>query len=150
MFPIPAFPRCPRITFHGSTDYGEHHAIMGSTSRPRCAPWRLWRLESGQGGLIQQFGAGLRGKGSPDAAPEAGGSGTATRTRSYAHCGLEDMSANNEGKQNNDAWKRAGKSFSLRSSITVKTLLVASSTRQQQHLLPSIINNNPMSCSLRV
>ena len=73
---------------------------MESISRPRCAPWRLWRLESGQVGLIQQFGAGLGGQGSQDAAQEAGGSGAATRTRSYAHCGLEDMSANNEGKQN--------------------------------------------------
>ena len=73
---------------------------MGSISRPRCAPWRLWRLESGQVGLIQQFGAGLGGQGSQDAAQEAGGSGAATRTRSYAHCGLEDMGANNERKHN--------------------------------------------------
>ena len=100
--PYPSFPALCRadITFHGSTDYGEHHAIMGSISRPRCAPWRPWRLESGQVGLIQQFGAGLGGQGSQDAAQEAGWSRAATRTRSYAHCGLEDMSANNEGKHN--------------------------------------------------
>ena len=73
---------------------------MENISRARCPPWRLWRLESGQSGLIQQFGAGLGGQGSQDAAQEAGGSGAATRTRSYAHCGLEDMSANNEGKHN--------------------------------------------------
>ena len=73
---------------------------MGSISRPRCAPWRPGRLESGQGGLAQIFGVGLGGQGSQDAAQEARRSGTATRTRSYAHCGLEDMSANNEGKHN--------------------------------------------------
>ena len=76
---------------------------MGSISRPRCAPWRPWRLESGQGGLVQKFGAGLGGQGSQDAAQEAGGSGAATRTRSYAHCGLEDMSANNKEKHNSFA-----------------------------------------------
>ena len=68
---------------------------MGSISRPRCAPWRPWRLKSGRGGLVQIFGAGLGGQGSHDGAQEAGGSGAATRTGSYAHCGLEDMSANN-------------------------------------------------------
>ena len=73
---------------------------MENISRARCPPWRLWRLESGQSGLIQQFGAGLGGQGSQDAAQEVGGSGAATRTGSYAHCGLEDMGANNEGKHN--------------------------------------------------
>ena len=73
---------------------------MGTISRPRCAPWRAWRLESGQGGLVPKFGAALGGQGSQDAAQEAGGSGAPTRTRSYAHCGLEDMSANNDGTRN--------------------------------------------------
>ena len=73
---------------------------MGSISRPRCAPWRPWRLESGQGGPVAKLWAGPGGQGGWDAAQEAGRNGAATRTRSYAHCGLEDMSANNEGKRN--------------------------------------------------
>ena len=73
---------------------------MDIISRPRCAPWRLCRLESGQVGRSQQFEAGLGSQGSQDAAQEAGGSGATTRTRSYAHCGLENMSANNDGKRN--------------------------------------------------
>ena len=56
--------------------------------------------QSGQSGIVQIFGVGLGGQGNQDAAQEAGGSGAATRTGSYAHCGLEDMSANNEGKHN--------------------------------------------------
>ena len=45
------------------------------------------------------FGAGLGGYGNQDAAPEARRSGAATRTRSYAHCGLEDMKAKSDGKR---------------------------------------------------
>ena len=100
--PYPSSPALCRadITFHGSTDYGEHRAIMGCISRSRGAPGRSWRLKSGRDGLVLRFGAGLGGHGSQDAAPEARRSGAATRTRSYAHCGLEDMRAKSDGKRN--------------------------------------------------
>ena len=100
--PYPSFPALCRadITFHGSTDYGEHRAIMGCISRSRGAPGRSWRLKSGQGGLVPKFGAGLGGQGSQDAAPEARRSGAATRTRSYAHYGAEDKGTTNKGKRN--------------------------------------------------
>ena len=74
--------------------------IWESISHTRGAPWWPWRLESGQGRLVQKLEAGPGGKGSHDTAQEAGESGAATRTRSYAHCGLEDKSANNDGKSN--------------------------------------------------
>ena len=79
---------------HGATDYGRYHFggwnvlaasliehVWGAPRRPR-------RLESGQ----------VRLAGGQSVAQDAGRHGAATRTQSYAHCGLEVMNANNNGK----------------------------------------------------
>ena len=70
---------------------GEH--VWGALGRPR-------RLESGQVRLVAEFGAAPGRRGGQIVAQDAGRHGAATRTRSYAHCGLEDMRANNNGKHN--------------------------------------------------
>ena len=67
--------------------------VRGALRRPR-------RLESGQVRLVADFGAGSGGRGGQSVAQDAGRLGAATRTRSYAQCGLEVMSANNNGKGN--------------------------------------------------
>ena len=69
-------------------------------TRPRGASWRPWRLESGQGGSVPNFKAGYGWQGGQHAAQDAARSAEASRTRSYAHCGLRDMGTINEGKRN--------------------------------------------------
>ena len=67
--------------------------VWGAPRRPR-------RLESGQVRPVADFGAGSGGRGGQSVAQDAGRHGAATRMRSYAHCGLEVMNANNNGKHN--------------------------------------------------
>ena len=99
-------PSCPFLCRQATscawrTDYGRYHFgglnvlaaklvvhVWGAPRRPR-------RLESGQVRLVANFGAGFDGRGGQSVAQDAGRHGAATRTRSYAHCGLEVMSANN-------------------------------------------------------
>ena len=52
------------------------------------------------GGSNPDRAAGSGSQGGQDAAQEAGRNGRATRARSYADFGLEDMSANIERKRN--------------------------------------------------
>ena len=81
------------ITFHGSTDYGEHTLIAGM-------PCDIDVLHGCLSGSTPDRAAGFGSQGGQDAAQEAGRNGRATRARSYADCALEDMSANNKGKRN--------------------------------------------------
>ena len=67
--------------------YAVRH-VWGAPRRPR-------RLESGQVRLVADFGVGSGLRSGQSVAQDAGRLGAATRTRSYAHCGLEVMSANN-------------------------------------------------------
>ena len=69
--------------------------LLGSTTQHLGVPWHFWRVESGQGLLVPKLRAGPGGQGGQDAAEEAGRNGAAARTRSYAHCSLEGMGANN-------------------------------------------------------
>ena len=108
VLPIPATPpyAVRPLHMHGATDYGRYHVggwnvlaaklvehVWGAPRRPR-------RLESGQVRLVADFGAGSGGRGGQSVAQDAGRHGAATRTRSYAHCGLEVIIANNSGKYN--------------------------------------------------
>ena len=90
---------------HGAPDYGGYHFggwnvlaaklvehVWGAPRRPR-------RLESGQVRLVAALGAGSGGRGGKSGAQDAGRHGAATRKRSYAHCGLEVMSANNNNNR---------------------------------------------------
>ena len=93
--PYPSSPALCRadITFHGSTDYGEHTLMVGT-------PCGLDVLHGCLGGSTPDRAAGSGSQGGQDAAQEAGRNGRATRAGSYADCALEDMSANNDGKRN--------------------------------------------------
>ena len=50
--------------------------------------------------LVADFGAGSGRRGGERLAQDTGRRGAATRTRSYAHCDLEVVNANNSGKYN--------------------------------------------------
>ena len=102
VFPIPAFPPYDVQTLHSmkASTMESIARLWGAFRALEVLRGGSWRLKSGQSVLVLTFGAGLGGQGSQDAAQEAGGSGAATRTRSYAHCGLEDMSADNKGTRN--------------------------------------------------
>ena len=108
VLPIPATPpyAVRRLHMHGAPDYGGYHfggwnSLAASLDEHGWgAPRRPRRLESGQVRLVADFGAGSGGRGGQSVAQDAGRHGGATRTRSYAHCGLEDMSANNQVKRN--------------------------------------------------
>ena len=84
---------------HGATDYGGYRfggptvfAAM-SYEHVRNAAGRPWRLNSGNARLVAEI---WTGPGRPDdqsAAQEVARDTPTTRTRSYAHCVLEDMGA---------------------------------------------------------
>ena len=100
-------PECgSRFPVHGAPDYGGYHFGGWNVLAARLvehvwgAPRRPRRLESGHIRLVGDFGAGAGRRGGQSVAQDPGRHGAATRTRSYADYGLEDMSANNDGKRN--------------------------------------------------
>ena len=94
------------LHIHGAAVNGRYHfggwnvVVAGSFEHARGAPRWPRRLESGQVRLVADLGAGSGGRGGQSVARDAGRHGAATRTRSYAHCGLKIMKANNSGKHN--------------------------------------------------
>ena len=106
VFPLPATQPyfVKPLHIHGATVNGRYHfggcnvVAAGSFEHVRGTPRRPRRLESGHIRLVGDFGAGSGRRGGQSVAQDAGRHGAATRTRSYAHCGLEDMRANNSGK----------------------------------------------------
>ena len=108
VLPIPAaLPYAVRpLHMHGAPDYGGYHfggwnALAASlVEHGWGAPRWPRRLESGQVRLVADFGAGSGRRGGQSVAQDAGRLGAATRTRNYAHYGLEVMTANNSGKHN--------------------------------------------------
>ena len=107
VLPIPATPpyAVRPLHMHGATDHGGYHFGGWNVLAARLvehvwgAPRRPRRLESGQVRLVADFGAGSGRRGGQIVAQDAGRHGATTRPRSYTHCGLEDMSANNGGKR---------------------------------------------------
>ena len=91
---------------HGAPDYGGYHFGVWNVLAARLlahgwgAPRRPRQLESGHIKLVEEFGAGFGGRDGQSVDQDAGRHGAATRTRSYAHYGLEVMNANNIGKHN--------------------------------------------------
>ena len=90
---------------HGAPGYGGYHFGGWNVLAARLvehvwgAPRRRRRLESGQARLVADVGAGSDRRGGETVAQDAGRLGAATRTRSYAHCGLEVMSANDNNRK---------------------------------------------------
>ena len=96
---------------HGATDYGRYHLGGCNVLAARLvehvwgAPRRPRRLESGQVRLVADFGAAPGRRGGQIVAQDAKRHGAATRTRSYAHCGVEGMAENvTYFKQLQKAW----------------------------------------------
>ena len=89
------------LHMHSAPDYGGYHFGGWNVLAARLvehvwgAPQRPRRLESGHVRLVADFGAGSDRRGGQSVAQDAGRHGAATRTRSYAHCGLEVINANN-------------------------------------------------------